>query len=82
MASLLEDIAAYEERRDYLEVEFFGKWVVFYEGELAGSYDDFQEAAADAVGRFGRGPYLIRQVGAPPMQLPASVQYKRVDANG
>ena len=82
MATLLEEIAAYEEQRDYLEVEQFGRWVVFHNRELTGSYDDFQEAAAAAVERFGRGPYLIRQVGAPPMQLPASVQYRRVDANG
>ncbi len=82
MATLLEDIAAYEEQRDLLELEKLGKWVVFHERELAGAYDDFQLAAAEAVSRFGRGPYLIRQVGAPPMQLSASVLYGRADANG
>ena len=82
MTTLLDEIAAYEENRDYLEVEHLGKWVVFHDKELTGSYDDFQDAAAEAVRLFGRGPYLIRQVGAPPMRLPASVQYRRVDANG
>ena len=81
MASLLEEIAAYEDKRNYLEVELLGKWVVFHGKKLAGSYDDFQEAAADAVSRFGRGPYLIRQVGSPPMQLPASLLYRQVDGN-
>ena len=82
MASLLEEIAAYEEQRNYLEVELLGKWVVFHDKELAGAYDDFQAAAAEAVSRYGRGPYLIRQVGAPPMQLSASVLYGRTDVNG
>jgi hypothetical protein len=27
------------------------------------------------VGKFGAGPYLIRQIGAPPVTLPASVMY-------
>ena len=82
MTTLSEEIAAYEERQDYLEMELLGKWVVFHNRELAGSYDDFQDAAAQAVERFGRGPYLIRRVGAPPVQLPASVLYRRTDAGG
>ena len=80
MATLTDNIAAYEDQRGYLEVEFFGKWVVFHDGELVGNYDDLQDAAASAVERFGRGPYLIRKVGAPPMKLPASVQFRRVNA--
>ena len=40
--------------------------------ELVGLYDTFDAAAADAVKRFGSGPYLMRQIGAPPVTLPAS----------
>ena len=63
VATLDENIAAYEKMRDYLETEHFGKWVLFYDEEFIGSYDDFQDAGYDAMKRFGRGPYLIRQVG-------------------
>ena len=62
-ALIAEEIAAYEKMRDDLEANHLNEWVVIYKGELIGTYLDFQEAAADAVQRFGRGPYLIRQVG-------------------
>ena len=76
MTLLSNEIAAYEGMRDVLEVDHFGEWVVVHNGQLIGTYDDFQAAAQEAVLRFGRGPYLIRQVGASPMKLPASVLYK------
>lgn len=76
MSKLKEEITAYEEMCNDLEIEHFGKWVIFYNKELAGTYGSFQAAAEDAVKRFGRGPYLIRRVGAPPITLPASVLYR------
>lgn len=70
MDQLDREIAAYERVQESLEAEHLGEWVVFHDEELFGCYADFQEAAADAVHNFGRGPYLIRQVGraadAPP----------------
>ena len=59
MTTLSTQIAAYEEMRDVLETDHFGKWVVFYGGDLVDTYESFEEAAEDAVRRFGRGPYLI-----------------------
>ena len=76
MGVLEREVAAYENMRDILEREHQSKWVVIYGEEIVGSYDDFQDAAADATRRFGRGPYLIRQVGAPPATLHASVLYR------
>ncbi len=76
MALLSEEIAAYESMRDTLEADFFGKWVVVQDGQLTGAYEEFQDAAADAVRKFGRGPYLIRQVGEPPIRLPASLLFR------
>ena len=73
MTTLSSQIAAYAEMRDLLETDHFGKWVVFYGGKLVDTYESSEEAAVDAVARFGRGPYLIREVGAPPATLPASV---------
>jgi hypothetical protein len=45
---------------------------------LIGTYETFDQAARDAVRRFGRGPYLIRQVGSSPITLPESVMYHLV----
>jgi len=75
MTTLNDEIAAYEQMRGVLETGHFGRWVVIRNRELAGTYDDFQDAAKDAVERFGRGPYLIRKVGEGPISLPASVMY-------
>ena len=81
MTTLSQQISAYEAMRDRLGADYLGKWVVFHDGELVDTYESFQDAATDAVERFGRGPYLIRQVGAPPMTLPASILYRPVNAN-
>ena len=76
MARLSEEIAAYEAIRPELEADHFGKWVVMHGGEVVGTYTAFERAADDAVRRFGRGPYLIRQIGQTPLVLPASVLYQ------
>ena len=80
MPDLDKDIAAYETRRQELETHHMGKWAVFHDAEMVSLYDSFELAAEDAVRRFGRGPYLIRQVGAPPLVLPASVMYSPTNA--
>jgi hypothetical protein len=77
MAELDTAIATYDSMRERLEAEHVGKWVLVHERELIGLYDSFDAAAEDAVRRFGGGPYLIRQVGALPVALPASVMYHR-----
>ncbi len=80
MAELTEEIAAYESMRGDLESKYMGKWVLMHNRQLIGVYDSFEAAAEIAVKEFGRGPYLIRQVGAPPLTLPASVMYHPVHA--
>ena len=76
MPNLDAEISAYEKMRDDLEAHAMGKWVLVHNGELIGTFDSFDSAATVAVAKFGRGPYLIRQVGAPPVVLPASVAYR------
>lgn len=76
MTTLSSQIAVYEEMRDLLETDHFGEWVVFHGGELVDTYESSEAAVVDAIRRFGRGPYLIRQVGAPPPKLPPSIWYK------
>ncbi len=76
--ALEKEIQAFEAQKAELEKWYLGKYVVFHGSELVGAYDSVDAAAAEAVRRFGRGPYLIRQVGAPPVTLPASVLYRTV----
>jgi hypothetical protein len=76
MPNLDKDLKAYQAQKSELEAHHKGKWVVIRDGEVVGTFDQFQTAAAEAVSRFGRGPYLIRQIGAPDIVLPASVVYR------
>ncbi len=77
MADINEDIAAYDAMRQELEANHTGKWVLLYNRELIAVFDSFESAAETAVQKFGRGPYLIRQIGAPPVTLPASIMYRQ-----
>jgi hypothetical protein len=70
-----EDIAAFEAMRQKLESDHMGQWVLIHGRELVSIFDTFEAAAEAAVEQFGRGPYLIRQIGAPPVVLPASIMY-------
>ena len=76
MSTLKREIAAYEKMRSDLETEHLGEWVLVHDEKLVGTYKSFEAAADVAVQHFGRGPYLIREIGAPPMTLPASVLYR------
>ncbi len=77
VATLDRDIEAYEKAQADLEARYNGKWVLFYDAKFVDAFESFELVAQEAVRRFGRGPYLIRQVGAPPMTLPASVMFRQ-----
>jgi len=77
---LAQEIRAFDARKAELEKAYAGKFVVFKDGELIGAWDTLDAAAQQAVLRFGRGPYLIRQVGALRPTLPASVLYRNIAA--
>jgi hypothetical protein len=70
MTILDQEIAAYDKMRPDLESLHMGEWVLFFGDRLIGVFASFDEAAKHAVQAFGRGPYLIRQVGAPPVTMP------------
>ncbi len=78
MANLSKEIVAYESLQRLLELDHFGKWVIFHDRKLSGIFDSFESAAESAVEQFGSGPYLIRKVGTSPVTLPASVQYRPI----
>lgn len=80
MTALSAEVAAFDAQKAELEERYDGKWVVFHHGDLIGSFDTLNAAAAEALRRFGLGPYLIREVGAPPLSLPASVMFRPTDA--
>ena len=61
---------AYEAMQEELEANHWGEWVLVYDMKLIGTYESFHDAAEVAVERFGRGPYLIKQVGEGPITLP------------
>jgi hypothetical protein len=78
MATLDTEIATFDTLRTNLEAEHMGEWALVHEQELVGTFARFDEAAQLAVATFGRGPYLIRQIGAHPIVLPASVRYQPI----
>jgi hypothetical protein len=78
MSDVQDEIAAFVKMQSELEAKHMGKWVLFHDLALVNVYETFDAAAKDAVSRFGRGPYLIRQVGATSVTLPASVMFKPV----
>ena len=82
MDTLDKQIAAYEAREAQLERDYDGRWVVFHDEQLAGDYGSFEAAAVAALERFERGSYMIREVGAPPRTLPASLQFRRAHGRG
>jgi hypothetical protein len=73
MDEIDKNIAAYEKAQGELEKADTGKWVLFHRSKQVGIYGSFEDAAEEAVKKFGAGPYLIRQVGAPSLTLPVSV---------
>jgi hypothetical protein len=75
VADLEKEIAAYEAMQSSLEASSWGRWALVYNERLVDTFETFDDAAAAAVRKFGRGPYLIRQIGSPPVVLPASVMY-------
>ena len=79
---LVRDIAAFDRMKAELQQHYNGKFIVFHDGELQGSFDSFDSAAREAVKRFRDSPFLIRQVGAPEVSpMPASVAFRPATAN-
>ncbi len=82
MPVLTREIKTFEDMQESLEQGHFGKWVLIVGDQLVGTYETFQDAAVDASHRFGRGPYLIRQVvGAITDRLSSAAVFGRGYAN-
>lgn len=78
---LAREMELYDSRRAEFEKNHNHEWVVIH-GEDVTFFEDFQDAAQSAVERFGRGPYLIRQVGSPErVPMPSSLLYHPIYAD-
>ena len=76
-SSLNDNIKAFINMSEELNQHYAGKFVIIYDGNFVASYDSFDNAARAAIERYGKGPYLIRQIGAPTeMPMPASIAYR------
>jgi hypothetical protein len=75
MATLDIEIAMFDTLRSDLEAHHMSQWVLIQDRYLVSTFATFDAAAQHAVATLGRGPYLIRQVGAQPIVLPASVMF-------
>ena len=76
MSALERETAIFESRRAEFEKDHYMKWVVIYGEEVAGFFSDLQEAAEVAIDRYGRGPYLIKQIGEPDSPIPLSLFHR------
>lgn len=75
VADLDTEIHAFEQMLSKLEAEYMDRWVLIHDGQFINGFDTFDLAISEAVKKFGRGPYLIRQIGAQPDPLPVSVVF-------
>ena len=81
MAVLEREYAVFNRMKEQLKDEHHLEWVVIHEDEFIGVFKSLNEAADAAVRRFGRGPCLIEQVGAPPVTVPTTFRVLPTDAD-
>ncbi len=62
LATLEENMGVYDEMRERLEAQNMGEWVLIYDKQLIGTYEDLQEVASVAASRFGNGSYHIKRI--------------------
>lgn len=65
MDELTQEYAFYESKREEFEAAHTGKFVLIKRDEVVGTYDTLDDALRVAVKRYGRGPYLIEEIGLP-----------------
>lgn len=75
MSPIQHEIDAFQKMKSELEAGHLGEWVLIHDGAVIDYFASFELAADAAVRKFGSGPFLIRQIGAEPITLPASVMY-------
>ena len=64
-----DNLACYEEIKDKLEQENFGKVALLHDGQLISIYNDEHDAYQIGCERFGLGDFAIKVIGEPPISL-------------
>ena len=64
MAALHEELSAYNSISEDLASSSAGKWVLIHNCRLIDLFNSWERATTAANERFGRGPYLVRQIQA------------------
>jgi len=77
VSAIQPEIDAFKTMQTKLEAEHMGEWILMRNGQIIGFFQSFELAAAEGLRQFGRGPYLVREIGAEPIRLPVSVIYHR-----
>lgn len=67
------EIEAYDEQKEELVRNHAGKWIVFRDRRVVKVFDSFADADDWVLETYGRGPCLVRKVGASPPVLPSSL---------
>ena len=75
MDELTQEYAVYETKREELEAAHFGKYVLIKRDEIVGTFETLDDALRVAVKRFGRGPYLIEEIGLPVPEMVLPISY-------
>ena len=75
MDELTQEYAVYETKREELEAAHFGKYVLIKRDEIVGTFETLDDALRVAVKRFGRGPYLIEEIGLPVPEKVLPISY-------
>ena len=70
---LTAELETLKRERKRLEREHMGKWVLIHGDEVVSTFDTFENAADEGLRLFGRGPFLIRQVGRDVVDIPIAV---------
>ena len=66
---LTKNMEAYEEIREELESQHFGRIALLRDGELIEIYNDSGDAYTVAVERFGLGNFSLQKIGEEPISL-------------
>ena len=72
MERLERENATYARLRETLEAEHHSEWALIRGETYVGAFPTFEDALREAGRRFGRGPFLIREIGAPLLRFPGS----------
>jgi hypothetical protein len=62
MAALHEEIRAFKDISKDLASWASGKWVLIHDCRLIDLFNSWERATMAANEKFGRGPYLVRQI--------------------